>query len=161
VAKLAGPARAGGIGIVAACDIVVAAETATFAFTEVRIGVVPAVISLTVLPRLTPRAAHRFFLTGETFGAAQAEAIGLINAAVPVDRLEQEIRRFVDALLLGAPDALTGVKDLLRRPRASAISDDMDEMNRLSARYFAGNEGQEGMRAFAEKRTPAWVLASP
>ena len=83
VAKLAGPARAGGVGMVAACDIAVAAETATFAFSEVRIGVVPAVISVTVLPRLHARQAHELFLTGETFDARRAQEIGLINSAVP------------------------------------------------------------------------------
>src|ERR671917_1650644 len=81
VAKLAGPARAGGVGIVAAADIAVAAHDVTFAFTEVRLGVVPAVISVTVLPRLLPRAGHELFLTGETFDGPRAVRIGLINSA--------------------------------------------------------------------------------
>ena len=108
VARLAGPARAGGVGLVAACDLAVAADTATFAFTEVRIGVVPAVIAVTVLPRLLPRAAHELFLTGETFDAARAAAIGLINAAVPAERLDAEVARYVGLLRLGAPGALAG-----------------------------------------------------
>ncbi|MFR9804752.1 enoyl-CoA hydratase-related protein [Pseudonocardia sp. RS010] len=157
VARLTGPARAGGVGLVAACDIAIAADTATFAFSEVRIGVVPAVISVTVLPRLLPRAAHELFLTGETFDAPRAAAIGLLNRAVPTDQVDAEVTRYVDMLRLGAPGALEGVKDLLRRERPSSLSDDFAEMNALSADYFAGEEGQEGIRAFGEKRKPSWV----
>ena len=157
VARLAGPARAGGVGLVAACDLAVAADTATFAFTEVRIGVVPAVIAVTVLPRLLPRAAHELFLTGETFDAARAAAIGLINEAVPAERLDAEVARYVGLLRLGAPGALAATKALLQRP----VDDDLDTafaaMQELSARHFASAEGQEGMAAFAEKRPPAWV----
>src|SRR5256885_9713189 len=94
VAKLAGPARAGGVGLVAAADIAVAAEDANFAFTEVRIGVIPAVISGTVLARLLPRAAHEPFLTGETFRARRAAAIGLINSVGPIGALDAEVARY-------------------------------------------------------------------
>lgn len=159
VARLAGPARAGGVGMVAACDIAVAADTVSFAFTEVRIGVVPAVISVTVLPRLLPRAAHELFLTGETFDAGRAVAAGLINSAVPAERLDEEVRRYVDMLALGGPTALAATKQMLRRPAAGSMRDDFAAMLRLSAQHFAGAEGQEGIRAFAEKRSPAWVSA--
>lgn len=157
IAKLAGPARAGGVGLVAACDIAVAAEAATFAFSEVRIGVIPAIISVTVLPRLLPRAAHELFLTGETFDAARAVAVGLINSAVAADELDAEVARFVDALRLGAPGALAATKELLRSARPGSMGDQFTEMLALSAGFFAGDEGQEGMRAFAEKRPPAWA----
>lgn len=157
IARLAGPARAGGVGIVAAADIAIAADTATFAFSEVRIGVVPAVISVTVLPRLLPRAAHELFLTGEVVDAHRAREIGLLTRAVPADGLEAEVDRYVEMLRLGAPGALAGVKALLRRQRPSSMSADFAEMNALSADYFAGEEGQEGIRAFAEKRPPAWA----
>ena len=157
VARLAGPARAGGVGIVAASDIAVAADGVSFAFTEVRIGVVPAVISVTVLPRMLPRPAHELFLTGEQFDAARAVRVGLINSAVPADRLDQEVRRFTDLLSLGAPGALAATKAMLRREPAASMSDDFAAMLALSARHFAGDEGQEGMRAFAEKRKPSWV----
>ena len=157
VAKLAGPARAGGIGIVAACDIAVAAESATFAFSEVRIGVVPAMISVTVLPRLDPRQAHELFLTGETFDAQRAARIGLINRAVPADRLDDEVARYTHMLALGAPGALTATKALLAERRATDMHDDFVRMLRLSAEHFASDEGREGMRAFAEKRPPTWV----
>ncbi|MBK0868256.1 enoyl-CoA hydratase/isomerase family protein [Saccharopolyspora sp. HNM0986] len=157
VAKLAGPARAGGVGIVAACDLAVAAETATFAFSEVRIGVVPAVISLTVLPRLQPRAAHELFLTGETFDAHRAVEIGLLNSAVPAEELDTRTRRYADLLTRGAPNALAATKAMLRRPRASTLNEDFDAMLDLSAHHFASEEGQEGMRAFKEKRPASWV----
>ncbi|GEL16858.1 enoyl-CoA hydratase-related protein [Pseudonocardia asaccharolytica] len=160
VARLAGPARAGGVGLVAACDIAVAAQEATFAFSEVRIGVVPAVISVTVLPRLLPRAAHELFLTGETFDAARAAAIGLLNAAVPAADLDAEVARYVEALRLGGPVALAATKELLRRERPSSMAEDFAQMQELSAGFFAGAEGQEGIRAFAEKRSPSWTVSA-
>jgi methylglutaconyl-CoA hydratase len=152
VAKLAGPARAGGVGIVAAADIAVAATAATFAFTEVRIGVVPAVISVTVLPRLLPRAAHELYLTGETFDATRAVTIGLINSAVPADQLDAEVRRYTDMLVKGGPVALAATKALLREPVS-----DFASMLKLSAEFFASEEGQEGITAFAQKRNPSWI----
>ncbi|GAA2776590.1 enoyl-CoA hydratase-related protein [Saccharopolyspora taberi] len=157
VSKLAGPARAGGVGLVAATDIAVAADTATFAFSEVRIGVVPAVISVTVLPRLHARQAHELFLTGETFDARRAVEIGLLNSAVAAADLDAETTRYTDMLALGGPNALAATKDMLRRPRAAKMSDDFAEMLALSAEHFAGEEGQEGIRAFGEKRKPSWV----
>lgn len=157
IARLAGPARAGGVGIVAACDIAVAAQDATFAFTEVRLGLVPAVISVTVLPRLLPRAAHELFLTGEVFDAVRAVAIGLVNTAVPADGLDAEVARYAQALRLGAPGALEATKKLLRAPRTGPMGAQFAEMLVLSAAFFAGTEGQEGMRAFVEKRPPAWA----
>jgi methylglutaconyl-CoA hydratase len=158
VARVAGPARAGGVGLVAACDIAVAAEDATFAFSEVRIGVVPAIISVTVLPRLLPRAAHELFLTGETFDAARAAQIGLVNSAVPGSDLDATVHRYTEALRLGAPGALAATKEMLRGERPSAMTEQFAEMQELSARYFAGEEGQEGMRAFVEKRPPSWAV---
>jgi len=160
VAKLAGPARAGGVGIVAAADIAVAAEDATFAFTEVRLGLVPAVISVTVLPRLLPRAAHELFLTGEKFDARRAVAIGLLNAAVPAGELDAEVARYTGMLALGGPTALAATKDMLRRARAADLSDDFADMLELSAGFFAAEEGQEGIAAFAQKRPPKWVPVS-
>ena len=157
VARLAGPARAGGVGLVAACDVAVAVDTATFAFSEVRIGVVPAVISVTVLPRLLPRAAHELFLTGETFAAPRAVAIGLINSAVPADGLDAEVARYTDMLALGAPTALAATKRMLREPRSSDLGEVFADMLELSAKHFGGPEGQEGIAAFVEKRTASWV----
>jgi methylglutaconyl-CoA hydratase len=153
VAAVAGPARAGGVGLLAAADIVVAAHDVTFAFTEVRLGVTPAVISATLLPRMLPHAAHELFLTGEVFDAARAAAIGLVNRAVSADALRAEVGRYVDALLLGAPGAVAATKQLLR----SSVADELSRLGALSAASFAGDEAREGMRAFAEKRPPSWA----
>lgn len=157
VAKLAGHARAGGLGLMAAADIVIAAQHATFAFTEVRLGLVPAVISVTVVPRLLPHAARDLFLTGESFDAARAVAIGLLNSAVPAEQLDAEVDRYTGMLTQGAPQALALTKQLLHRDRTP----DFAAMLELSAARFASAEGQEGMRAFAEKRRPSWAPPAP
>jgi methylglutaconyl-CoA hydratase len=157
VAKLAGHARAGGIGLLAAADIAVAAAHTTFAFTEVRLGVVPAVISVTVLAQLLPRAAHELFLTGETFDATRARAIGLLNSAVPADQLDDEVNRYTGMLLKGGPQALALTKQLLRRSSEPTMAREFAAMLELSAARFASAEGQEGIRAFAEKRPASWV----
>jgi methylglutaconyl-CoA hydratase len=156
IARLAGPARAGGIGLVAACDLAVAVDSATFAFSEVRIGVIPAVISAVVLPRLVPRAAHELFLTGETFDADRAVRIGLLNQSVPAADLDGAVDRYVRMLLAGAPGALDGTKRLLQRPRGG-LRDDLAALTTISAGYFAGPEAQEGMAAFRDRRPPSWA----
>jgi methylglutaconyl-CoA hydratase len=156
VAKLAGHARAGGIGLMAAADITIAAQDATFAFTEVRLGVVPAVISVAVLPRLLPHAARELFLTGETFDASRAVAIGLLTSVVPADQLTDEVNRYTGMLIKGGPQALALTKQLL----CCHNHPDFAALLTLSAARFASAEGQEGIRAFAEKRPPSWVLSS-
>jgi methylglutaconyl-CoA hydratase len=161
LARVGGPARAGGIGLVAACDIAVAGRSATFAFSEVRLGVVPAIISVPVLPRLAPRAAHELFLTGEVFDAARAAVIGLVNVAVADEDLDAEVDRYVDMLVRGAPGALAGTKEVLRRPIAGSMAVDFAAMAALSAERFASEEGREGMAAFAEKRPASWIPPSP
>ncbi len=152
IARVGGPARAGGIGLLAACDLAVAARSATFAFTEVRLGVVPAVISVPVLPLLTARAAAELFLTGEVFDADRALAAGLVTAVVDDGDLDAEVGRYAQMLALGAPGALAATKALLRNP-----STDYAALGALSARHFAGPEGREGVAAFAEKRRPSWA----
>ena len=159
VARLAGPARAGGVGLVAACDIAVAADSVTFAFTEVRLGVVPAVISVPVLPRLLPRAAHELFLTGEVFGAARAVEIGLLNSCVPAAELDAEVARFTRMLALGGPEALAATKLLLTAGTEGAFGQALAAATELSARHFTSDEGQEGICAYAEKRPASWVPA--
>jgi methylglutaconyl-CoA hydratase len=154
VAKLAGSARAGGIGLMAAADIAVAAHGATFAFTEVRLGLVPAVISVIVLPRLLRHAAHELLLTGETFDATRAVAVGLLNSAVPAEQLDAEMNRYTGMLVKGGPTALTLTKQLLRAP---ATAQDLTALLELSTARFASDEGQEGIRAFAEKRPASWI----
>jgi methylglutaconyl-CoA hydratase len=149
-----GPARAGGVGLLAACDVVVAASSATFGFSEVRLGIVPAVISAVVLPRMLPHAAHRLMLTGEVFDAATAAAGGLVDLAVPDDEVDATVAAQVKALAAGAPAALAGTKRLLRKRTPSL---EFDELLELSARFFASEEGQEGIAAFREKRPARWV----
>lgn len=157
VARVAGPARAGGLGLIAACDLAVADEAATFAFSEVRLGVVPAVISAPVLRRLPARAAAELFLTGETFDGCRAAQLGLVTAAVPAADLDATLRRHLDALLRGAPEALAGAKQLLHRRPAEPIRADLDELAELSVRFFLSDEGREGVASFREKRAPSWV----
>lgn len=157
IAQVEGKARAGGIGLIAACDIAVGAEHADFAFTEVRLGLVPAVISVPILPRVAPRPALELFLTGETFGASRAREIGLLNS-VSAD-VPAEVARYTAMLRLCEPGALAGVKQLLRRDRSSqSMAEDFAELSRLSAGYFASPQAQEGIAAFAAKRPPRWAV---
>jgi methylglutaconyl-CoA hydratase len=156
IADVRGKARAGGIGLIAACDIAVAAEQADFAFTEVRLGLVPAVISVPVLPRVLPRASLELMLTGETFGAARAREIGLLNSVVA--DVEAEVARYTAMLALCEPAALAGTKAMVRRDRAAvSMAEDFAAMGALSASYFASPAAQEGIAAFSAKRAPAWV----
>src|SRR5262249_62348057 len=114
ICRVNGAARAGGIGLVAACDIAIASEQATFAFSEVRVGVVPAVISVPCLRRMPSRAAAEYFLTGEVFDAPRAAEIGLLARAVAADDLDAEVARYTSPLLRGGPGALAGAKGVLR-----------------------------------------------
>jgi methylglutaconyl-CoA hydratase len=157
VARIGGPARAGGLGLIAAADIAVCTTEATFAFSEVRLGVIPAVISATVLPRLAPRAAAEFYLTGSLFDGRRAAEIGLVTAAVPAADLDQAVQGYCDALVLGGPLALAGTKQLLRRTPEASIRADLADLSQRSGGYFRSPEGREGVAAFREKRPPAWV----
>lgn len=161
VARIGGPARAGGLGLIAACDLAVCTKAASFAFTEVRLGIIPAVISVLVLPRLLPRAAHELFLTGAVFNGIRAAEIGLVNAAVEDSELDAATASYVGDLVKGGPLALAATKALLRRVRAATMDDDFAELLEMSAQFFASDEGQEGIRAFGEKRPPRWVPADP
>jgi methylglutaconyl-CoA hydratase len=160
LARVGGPARAGGLGLVAAADIAICADTATFAFTEVRLGVVPAVISATVLPRLTPRAATELFLTGDPFDGVVAERIGLVTKAVPAEELDEVVDRYTQSLLRGAPLALAEAKRLARRGAPASIRAELTELTELSVRFFTSDDGREGVRAFVERRDPSWVTTS-
>ncbi len=157
LARVNGPARAGGLGLIAAADIVFCSTEATFAFTEVRLGVIPAVISATVLRRLPPRAASRLYLTGEVFDGVQAAQAGLVTEAVPPDELDTVVAETCAALVRGAPQALTGAKQLLRRQPAATMSDEIAELSALSVGYFLSDDAREGIAAFREKRDPSWV----
>jgi methylglutaconyl-CoA hydratase len=154
LAVVAGPARAGGLGLIAAADLAVCARDAHFAFSEVRLGVVPSVISAVVLPRLADRAAAELFLTGDVFDGARAEQIGLVTRCVPTEDLEEEAGRLRGSLLRGGPAAMRATKRLLReRPTAMA------ELTALSVKHFTSAEGREGVAAARAKRDPSWLAA--
>jgi methylglutaconyl-CoA hydratase len=159
ICRVNGAARAGGIGLVAASDIAIAAAHATFAFSEVRIGVVPAVISVPCVRRMPSRAAAEYFLTGELFDAPRAAEIGLLTRVVPPEELDDEVARYAEMLLRGAPGALAGTKTVLREVPAQSVYDGLARMAELSGVFFGGDEAREGMAAFAAKRDPAWVQA--
>jgi len=157
LARVAGPARAGGLGLIAATDIAVCTREATFAFSEVRLGVIPAVISATVLPRLAPRAAAELYLTGAVFDGTRAAQVGLVTAAVPAAELDQTVSGYRGALVRGGPLALAGTKQLLRRTPGSNIRTELAELSARSAGYFRSDEGREGVAAYREKRDANWV----
>ncbi|QIK67786.1 enoyl-CoA hydratase family protein [Nocardioides sp. HDW12B] len=151
VARVHGAVRAGGIGIVAACDIAVAADSATFALTEVRLGLAASVISLTVLPRMTPRSASRTLLTGEKFDGAAAADMGLVTVAVPEAELDAELDRVVGDLLKGHPQGLAEGKKLLNADLLAGLEARGEERAALSARLFGSDAAREAMLAFLSK----------
>jgi enoyl-CoA hydratase len=156
IARIAGHVRAGGMGIVGACDLAVAAEDASFAFTEARIGLAPAMISLTTLDIMDPRQARRYYLTGETFGASVAARLGLITSACAGEELDGVVAGLVAQIRETSPQGAAETKLLLNAPRRERLDAEGPEMAELSARLFGSEEAQEGIRAFLEKRLPAW-----
>ncbi|MFD4648311.1 enoyl-CoA hydratase family protein [Streptomyces sp. NPDC057717] len=156
VARIAGHVRAGGLGLLGACDISAASDAASFAFTEVRIGVAPAVISLPLLPRTDPRAVARYYLTGERFDAAEAVRIGLLTTAG--DDVDAALAPVLDGLRRSSPQGLTETKRLLTAKVLEAFDRDAADLSALSARLFSSAQASEGMTAFLERRDPAWVL---
>jgi enoyl-CoA hydratase/carnithine racemase len=152
VCRLQGAVRAGGIGLVAAADIAVATETASFALTEVKLGLAPAAISLSVLPRLTSRAAAYTFLTGEKFTAADAVAMGLVTRAVAAAELDAEVRRITAELATGSPQGLRETKRLVNRELVARLDAGAEEMAELSARLFGSDEARDAMLAFLSRK---------
>ncbi|BDB44781.1 MULTISPECIES: enoyl-CoA hydratase family protein [Mycobacterium] len=152
-----GHVRAGGFGLVGACDIVVAGPRSTFALTEARIGVAPAIISLTLLPKLSARAAARYYLTGETFGASEAAEIGLISLAA--DDVDAAVARLVADVGRGSPQGLAASKALTTAAVLDGFDRDAQRLTEESARLFVSDEAREGMLAFLQKRPPSWASA--
>ena len=150
-----GHVRAGGMGLVAAADIAVAGPRSTFALTEARIGVAPAIISLTLLPKLSARAAARYFLTGETFDAATAATIGLITVAA--DDVDAELAALLADIGRGSPQGLAASKALTTAAVLEGFDRDAERLSAESARLFVSDEAREGMTAFLEKRPPSWI----
>ena len=152
VARVHGNVRAGGIGIVAASDIAVSARDATYAFTEVRLGLTPAAISLSVLPRMTDRSAALTFLTGQTFTGLDAEQMGLVTKAVEEDELNLEVDEICANLAKGTPQGLRETKTLLGRPLVERIDTQGADLAALSARLFGSEEAKAAMLAFLHRK---------
>jgi methylglutaconyl-CoA hydratase len=148
VARVQGHALGGGAGLVACCDVAIAEPDVQFAFSEVKLGIVPAVISPFALAKIGPSAARHLFVTGERFGADVALRIGLVHEVS--DDLDGAVERVVGELLSAGPEAARGAKELARAPLGA------DETARRIAAHRTGDEGQEGLRAFLEKRPPGW-----
>ena len=157
VGRIDGHVVAGGMGLVAALDISIARDDAKFGFSEVRIGVAPAVISVVCLPKMNRADATSAFLRGNRFPATEAARMGLINAAVPADQLDAEVDAVVADLLAGSPQGIAASKQLLARVPGMPAEEAFAWTSELSAQLFNSDEAQEGMRAFLEKRTAAWV----
>ncbi|HEM46590.1 MAG TPA: enoyl-CoA hydratase/isomerase family protein [Alphaproteobacteria bacterium] len=159
VARINGGAFGGAVGLIAACDIAIAADRATFGITEVRLGLIPAVISPYLLRAVGPRTARRYALTGERFDAAAALAMGLVHEAVPESALDDAVAAILDALLCGAPGAQADAKRLVREVCPADRIDAVvraDTARRIAARR-ATAEAREGMAAFFDRRGPGWA----
>lgn len=160
VARIDGHVRAGGLGLVGACDIAIASQDATFAFTEVRLGLAPAIISLTTLDRMIARSVSRYYLTGETFEAAAAVQAGLITAATEgAAEMDDELSVITDALRACSPQGLAETKLLSTRALRAAFAEHADDMRALSARLFASSEARAGMAAFLQRRPAPWIAS--
>ena len=157
IAAVNGAAFAGGLGIVGAADIVVTVSDVQFSFSEVRIGVIPAVISVVCIPKLGTHHAMKLFLTGERFTGEQAVSMGFAHKAVKAEELTSMVQEEIDAINLGGPIAVQECKKLVRRVRELNIRDGFNETGEWSKRLFQSEEGAEGMSAFREKRKPTWV----
>jgi enoyl-CoA hydratase/methylglutaconyl-CoA hydratase len=152
VVELAGPVRAGGLGVVGAADVVVAAESVTFALTEVRLALAPAVISLTLLERFTDRAAAELFLTGRQFDATEAQSVGLVTRTVPDADLADAVARVLADLVQGYPQGLRETKRLLNHDLVARIDALGDDVAAQSARLFGSDEAREAMTAFLQRK---------
>jgi enoyl-CoA hydratase/carnithine racemase len=157
IGRVQGHVAGGGNGLVAACDLAVAAETAKFAFTEVRVGVAAAVISVVCLPKMRPGDAAELLLTGERVSAERVREAGLITRVASPETLDLVVEGYVDALRRGGPNGMAATKQLLRRIPTMSRDDAFAWTSELSAQLFSSDEAREGMTAFLERRDPAWV----
>ncbi len=157
VARIEGACFGGATGIVAACDIAIASESSLFAFSEARLGIAPALISPYLLRKLGPRVCREYFLTGKRFSAPEAAAIGLVNRAVPEEGLDAAVEKTVNHLLACGPQAQLAIKELIARVPELPRNEQAAYTASVIARLRAGEEGQEGMGAFFEKRPASWV----
>jgi methylglutaconyl-CoA hydratase len=160
LARVQGDVYAGGMGLVAACDMAISVDSAHFCLSEVRLGLIPATISPYVLRAIGARAAHRYLLSAERFDATEALRIGLVHAVVPAEQLDAHLQTLVDALLLASPQALAQGKQLLHDVAGRPIDDALIAHTvEAIADIRASREGREGVQAFLNKRKPDWLLA--
>ncbi len=159
VARIQGPAYGGGVGLVACCDVAVASVDASFALTEVRLGLTPSTISPYVIAAIGERYARRYMLTAERFGASEAYRIGLVHEIVPDESaLDAAVGEIVDALVKNGPQAMAACKELIRSVALHPVGPDLIEVTAQHiASIRAGDEGREGLAAFLEKREPRWI----
>lgn len=157
IAAINGPAFAGGLGLVGASDIAIAVEDAKFSFSEVRIGVIPAVISVVCIPKLGTHHAMKLFLTGERFTGAQAVEMGFVHRAVPKEDLRSAVQEEIDMINHGGPNAVVECKKLVRRVPTWSREEGFEKTATWSGRMFRSDEAAEGMAAFREKRDASWV----
>ena len=157
VGRVQGAALGGGAGLAAVCDIVVAEEQALFGFTEVKLGILPAVISPFALAKIGRSAARELFLTGARFSAAHAKAIGLVHAVVPAAELDAAVERYVQELLTAGPEAVSAAKALIPNVWGRTLEEAMPMTANAIAERRVSPEGQEGLTAFLEKRTARWI----
>ncbi|MFD3718778.1 enoyl-CoA hydratase family protein [Streptomyces sp. NPDC058674] len=156
LARVTGHVRAGGLGLLGACDIAAAGPRSSYAFTETHLGLAPAVISMPLLPRLDPRAAARYFLTAERFDAAEAARIGLLT--LHAEDVDQALAPVLDGLRKASPQALAATKALTAAAVREALDRDGARLTELSAGLFASADAREGITARFERRDPAWAL---
>ena len=156
IGRIQGAALGGGAGLAAVCDVVVAEDGALFGFTEVKLGILPAVISPFALAKIGRSAARELFLTGARFSAARAREIGLVHAVVPAADLDAAVNQYVQEFLAGGPEAIAAAKALIPIVWARPLADAMPITAAAIARRRVSREGQEGLRAFLDKRTPRW-----
>jgi methylglutaconyl-CoA hydratase len=158
IARVQGSAFGGGVGLVACCDIVVAAREAQFCLSEVRLGLIPATISPYVVQAIGARASRRYFMTAERFGADEARRLGLVSEVVDADALDATVAKFAEQLLMGGPHALAASKDLISTVADKPIDASLMEITaHRIAHTRASTEGREGVMAFLEKRRAAWL----
>ena len=162
IARVQGSAFGGGVGLVACCDIAVASTTATFSLSEVRLGLIPAVISPYVIAAIGSRNARRYFLTAERFDAHEALRVGLVHSTVEDHELDATVDRIIDELLRCGPKAIAAAKDLIAHVAHRRIDQLLAEETAMRiARIRVSPEGQEGIAAFLDKRPPGWTKAKP
>ncbi|MEY4693825.1 MAG: 1,4-Dihydroxy-2-naphthoyl-CoA synthase [Pseudomonadota bacterium] len=159
IARVQGDVYAGGLGLVAACDMVVSVDTAHYCLSEVKLGLIPATISPYVIRAMGARAAHRYFLTAERFDAHEAHRVGLVHEVVPPDALDSQVDEWVQALLKASPNALRACKKLLHDVAEREINDPLIRQTvECIADIRASSEGKEGVQSFLQKRKPGWLV---